>query len=846
MAYHPLLEQQIKANPQSASPSDKALLEVISATYLAFSANPTALNNDEHQHTQARIKRQNAALITLSNTLDAKHATSNQASDSGDNDENPNSSHRSNPDSPNPNPNPNNQNIAAAFQEICRSCANTLGACRTGIWVFNSEQTQLECEHEYDAQSDTFVHPKSIHTSIHRAYFAELATRRVMATNDAINHAGNTPQSQQYLQEHSVKAMLDTPIKADGLYLGVLRVYQINHTRNWQPDEQQYVASIADIIALTYQQYRKHAAVAALYESEHRFQALAQSTGAAIFAFRESIIYANHAAEALTQLDQAALKLLPISVIFGEDFSRQFNDRTLLKNNASQGIEIEFSRSSGEIRWAYINVTQTNYNGQQTWLASAFDFTERKRAEIQMRYQAFHDNLTSLPNRTLLTEKLDECLNKASRDRYYRFAVGQITLQNLKDLNQQVGHSTANHYVIDFALRLKKASHLTNFLAKTSQDTFIIIRENLNSKEQFIAECETLYSTLNQEVALEENIICLPMTMGLVYCDHFYNAGEDIIRHCAIATEQALQMPEENKHNHVCVFNAVMHQNFKQQKELASRLRKALSANEFSLRYWSILPLYTQPESSKKNIMIEPLIQWTEGNAYRLNQGHFLLTQKDPHFTRSLSYWLIKNTLKHCATQDHLGDIKIWLDITHNGFNDPQEFEALIAVIGQQHAPNCTVILQIPFSLAQYYNAKSASHTNKIKNIKNAEVNAISQLQSLLQKNNCQISLDISQCNLNNLDILQNLPLTYLKLLPTIAQGLHPKSPSTHLLQALIHYCQSLGLTLFIQALDDQGALHNIRQLITPMAAVCGQGYSLSSPMLPCDLGNDTQQKIAT
>ncbi|WP_053980851.1 diguanylate cyclase domain-containing protein [Marinagarivorans algicola] len=833
MAYHPLLEQQIKANQQSASPSDKTLLDVINATYLTFGADSAAFNGDEHKRTQARIKRQNAALITLSHALDANHKTDSQPPHNPDNSK-ANKAHS------------NNVNIAVAFQEICRNCANTLNACRAGIWVFNSDQSQLECEHEYDKQSDTFVHANSIHTSINPIYFAELATRRVIATSDATNHDGNTPQSLQYLQEHSVRAMLDTPIKADGLYLGVLRVYQINNTRDWHPDEQQYVASLADITALTYQQYRKHAAIAALHESEHRFQALAQSTGAAIFAFRESIIYANKAAEALTQLDQSALKLLPISVIFGEDFSQQFNDRTLLKNNASKGIEIEFSRSSGEVRWAYINVTQTNYDGQQTWLASAFDFTERKRAEIQMRYQAFHDNLTSLPNRTLLAKKLDECLNKSSRDRYYRFAVSQITLQNLKDLNQQVGHSTANHYIIDFALRLKKSCHLTSFLAKINQDTFIIIRENLNSKEQFIEECEALYSTLNQEVILEENIICLPITMGLVYCDHFYSIGEDIIRHAAIATEQALQKNQKITHNHVCIFDAVMHQNFKQQKELASRLRKALSANEFSLRYWSIVPLHDQQTTAKKNIIIEPLIQWTEGNAYRINQGHFLLTQKDPHFTRSLSYWLIKNTLKHCATQHHLSDIKIWLDITHNGFNEPQEFEALITTIGQQHVGNCTVILQIPFVLAQYYSSNRTGHIEKVKSIKKTDSHPTHKLQSLLQKSHCQISLDISQCNLNNLDILQNLPLTYLKLLPTIAQGLQPKSPSTHLLQALIHYCQSLGLTLFIQGLNEYDALHHIRQLITPMAAVCGQGYSLSSPILPCDLGNESNQKVVT
>lgn len=818
MAYHPLLEQQIKASEQSEASINKALLEAISATYAR------TLKNNTEQTTQERIERQNTALFTLSNSL------------------------------------ADNPIIDDALKDISYSCAQTLNACRTGIWVFNDDESQLECDHEYDCRTNTFLEHKSISTDIHPDYFAELATKRVMATRDAINHKGNTTQSRQYLQTHSIKTMLDTPIKADGFYIGVLRVYQLDDTRYWHPDEQQYVASIADMIALMYQRHRRQAALEALNESENRFKALAQSTGAAIFAFRETIIYANQAAEKLTQLDQASLKLLPISVIFGSDFSTQFNDHTLLKKPKNKGIEIEFSRSSGEIRWAYINVTQTHYAGQQTWLASAFDITERKRAEIQMRYQAFHDNLTSLPNRTLLIEKIDHCLNKASRDRYYRFAICQVTVQNIKDLNQQIGHSAGDHYLIDFALRLKKMSHITDSLAKTTQDTFILVKENLHSKDQFIQDCQILYSQLNQEVTLEENTICLPITMGLVYCDHHYNASEDVLRHASIATEQALLTPQKNIHANICVFNAIMHQNFKQQKELATRLRKALKAHEFSLRYWLIQPLHATSSKLQNGIFIEPLIQWREGNAYRLNEGHFLLTQKDPHFMRSLSYWLIKSTLTHCASQSPEFDIKIWLDLTHNGFDQADEFEKLISFIGQERPKNCTVILQIPFSLALHYSVRNTvlsttegaisdtasvvqNHTTERDESPLQPVdNRYKALQNRLQKNNCLLGLDISQCSLSNLSILQNLPLSHVKLLPQNTQGLQPQSPSTHLLQAFIHYCQSLGLNLFFQKIDDDDMLKTVSHLTEKMAASYGQGQSVCIPTLPCELFNRTQQ----
>ena len=276
------------------------------------------------------------------------------------------------------------------------------------------------------------------------------------------------------------------------------------------------------------------------------------------------------------------------------------------------------------------------------------------------------------------------------------------------------------------------------------------------------------------EVLIEENTLCLPISMGLVYCDQHYHAADDVLRHAAIATEHATQAPEQNIHSNICVFNAVMHQAFKQQKELATRLRKALRNHEFSLRYWCIHALHQSKTQHAKKIIIEPLIQWREGNAYRLNQGHFTLTQKDSHFMRSLSYWLIQNTLDHCRQQKSENAITIWLDITHDGFNDSQEFEKLIHWIGERAIKNCNVVLQIPLVLAQHYSAA------------NAHASLHKKLQSLLQKNNCQLGLDISLCQLTHLTILQNLPLTFVKLPPQATSGLQPKSPAVQLLQSFI------------------------------------------------------------
>ena len=517
----------------------------------------------EQKATQLRIQKQNQALLELTEALD------------------------------------NCNNLDNALEQISRVCAQTLNTSRAGLWVFNSDATQIECKNEYDIHSQQYLAPQTMMINIHPEYFTALANNRVRATSDAINHTGNTAESYRYLKENKIYSMLDAPIKADGLYLGILRLYQKTHIHTWQLDEQQFAASIADIIALVHQKNRREAALTALNESENRFKALAESTGSAIFAFREQIIYANNATEQLTGLDQEALKILPINILFGSSFAKAFNLHTLETKANSSGVEIEFSRSSGEIRWAYINVTKTNYTGQSAWLASAFDITERKRAEIQMRYQAFHDNLTSLPNRALLVNKLDVCLTKASRDRYYRFAICQISLHNIKTLNDNIGHANSDHFLIDFALRCKRACSISDTLTKISDDTFVLVRENIPSLDDVVSFCKTLQQTLNQTISIDENDINCPFSIGIVYCDRLYRSSDELFRNAAIAIEQATQLSGAP----ISVFNEAANQSMRQKKELASRLRKALNNNELNLRYW---PITTHNHNTIQ--FIEPLI----------------------------------------------------------------------------------------------------------------------------------------------------------------------------------------------------------------------------------------------
>ena len=699
------------------------------------------------------------------------------------------------------------------LKKISQCCADTLNIECAGIWLFDDDFDHIKCEHEYHSNKEQFITPEEIPTSIHSRYFKELANVRFIATDDAINTPGNTPASKAYLAQNSITAMLDAPIKSDGKYLGLMRLYQREGIRKWKTDEQQFAASLCDIITLAYQKQRKRNAVSKLNESENRFKALAESTGAAIFSFNDTITYANSATENLTGLDQTSLKILPINVIFGTAFSKAFNRETLRQEPLATGIEIEFSRSSGEIRWAFFNVTQTVLSGEKIWLASAFDITERKRAEIQMRYQAFHDNLTSLPNRAQLTQKIDQCLTKLSKDRYYRFALCQFNIAGFKRLNEQLGYITADHLLIDYALKLKRASPATDNLAKIGTSTFIILRENVTSIAHFIKDCEALYQTLKQPTTIESVEIECDIYTGILHGDILYSSSEETLRNIAIATDFA----EAQRMNNTCVFNEEMKKNGFKLKGIATQLRRALKYNEFSFLYAPYCDTSQNQHSPSCPALtyLEPLIYWQGGDAVKISEGHFKAVEKDKSFIKNL---ILQALAAYQQDACNIPPVSIWLDISHPTIETPEHAEDFLIALQQSSLePKQKHILQC-----------SALLLNKMLRPEYSQL-----LEQIINNSYCELAVDITHFNFKDITTLQRLPCRHAKILLTdIQQEIKNNNASAQRhFTALIKSCAELNVHLHIGGIDSAELSLFADELVSEITSpVFRQGKHLCQP----------------
>lgn len=141
-------------------------------------------------------------------------------------------------------------NLKSALEAISEAAAASLGVERIGIWLFNSDRSQLRCADFYERSQNRHSITEGFTAAEHPTYFRELAAARTVAAGDARNDPRMHEFLSDYLIPYGIAANLDAPIRVGGKIVGVVCHEHIGNTRHWTLSEQNFAASIADFVAL--------------------------------------------------------------------------------------------------------------------------------------------------------------------------------------------------------------------------------------------------------------------------------------------------------------------------------------------------------------------------------------------------------------------------------------------------------------------------------------------------------------------------------------------------------------------------------------------------------------------
>jgi diguanylate cyclase (GGDEF)-like protein/PAS domain S-box-containing protein len=546
-------------------------------------------------------------------------------------------------------------------------------------------------------------------------------------------------------------------------------------------------------------------AEAALRESEERFRQLAETTGAAVFAFRDTLLYANPALEQITGFSAGELLNKRADELFDPELMTSIAQLRANSDPQQQPIrrEVRMLTRNGEQRWLDIAISTVRLGGQRASLASAFDITGRKLMEEQLRHQALHDRLTGLPNRALLHDRLEHVLSLMRRNPEYKSAVLFLDLDRFKVINDSLGHRTGDELLVQIAMRLQRLLRETDTVARLGGDEFVVLLEGIEDVHEVTIIAQRMQESLAKPFILNGQEIHTSVSIGIAFADTHYQQPDHLLRDADIAMYRA---KTNGKARHE-IFGAEMHARAQKLLQLENDLRRAVKNEEFTAAYQPIISLHTG-----RTVGFEALLRWRHPGGAVVSPAEFIGLAEEMGLIVNIGAWMMRETCRQ---------LKSWQQL------DPEHKTTLSINISGRQFLSDDLIGTIKRYCTEYQVAPELLKLELTETtvMKNSELilSRLSELKAL----NTELVIDDFGTGYSSLSYLHQFPIDALKIDRSFVMNIGRSGENTEIIRAIIAMAHNLNLQVVAEGVE---TAEQCRQLKN-MGCDHAQGYYFSKPV---------------
>lgn len=543
---------------------------------------------------------------------------------------------------------------------------------------------------------------------------------------------------------------------------------------------------------------------ASLSSSEKRFELLAETSESGIFTCDQSFDYINPAMSVITGYSEGELYQMPVSDLFGFDPEAEFSHRSVEEHLYRETF---VTTKQGHHRWLYVTLGRLQGDAGG-YLGSAFDITERKQMEQELRYLAFNDPLTDLPNRKFFMNRLSALIGEWSHRPELNsptppFAVMFVDVNRFKLINDNFGMSKGDQLLKVIARRIKSALPRSGLVSRVGGDEFAVLFEGAPQVQLIERDADRLHQAFDQAFRLGEQEFFLSLSVGIALFHPRYRDAEALYRDATLAKERAKQQGQTRS----CVFDGAMYQSAQSRLVLERDLRQALKDEAFELLYQPIVRL---PEGELTGF--EALIRWRKPDGSRVLPSEFIALAEETGLINPLGDWVLREACRQ---------------IGHWQKNEGVEQDFYVSV-------NLSSVQFFQANLIETVRSAMRDHDVKPGQLKleltegilvddNPQI--IDRMRQLLAMG-CGIMVDDFGTGYSSLSYLQRFPLDVLKIDQSFTAKIK-ESTGLHLVRAIISMAHALELGVIAEGIESEAVAHTLAEL----GCELGQGYYFARPL---------------
>ena len=542
--------------------------------------------------------------------------------------------------------------------------------------------------------------------------------------------------------------------------------------------------------------------------SEQRLILNSSSVGI-IFVKNRKVLWANPAHCKLFGYEVAETHQMETAEHYADKESYIFVGEKGYSTIASGGTfseDLMMKKKDGALFWCNLvghAINPENMEEGSIW--SFLDISERKQAEEKINELAFFDQLTGLPNRTLLLDRLRQTMTTTSRTGSY-CALLFLDLDNFKTLNDTLGHEMGDLLLKEVAQRLTACVRAGDTSARLGGDEFVMILTNLSIDKSAAANQaevigEKIIAALNESYLLKDITYHNTPSIGATLFSGDQAEIEDLLKQADIAMYRA----KDAGRNTIRFFDPDMEIIVKKRAALEKDLRNAVQKNQFLLHYQAQM-------AGGRLTGSEVLVRWQHPERGIVSPADFIPLAAESRLILPLGQWVLETACRQLvqwATHPDMSHLTVSVNVSAHQFHQAYFVDQVLDILNKTGANPLLLKLELTESLLV------------------SKVEEIIEKMFALKVKGVGFSLDDFGTGYSSLSYLKRLPLDQLKIDQSFVRDVLTDSNDATIAKTVIVLGQSLGLNVIAEGVETAEQ----RNFLAGAGCHAYQGYFYSKPL---------------
>ena len=495
--------------------------------------------------------------------------------------------------------------------------------------------------------------------------------------------------------------------------------------------------------------------------------------------------------------------------IWATDLERPKLQHILETQGRVHHYEIVGKHKNGSALQLSVSIEPFELNGASLLLTTSRDISEIKTAEARIQRLAYHDSLTGLPNRALLTDRLTQQIALLKRHKM-RGALLFLDLDHFKQVNDSLGHATGDALLKVIAARLESSVRQEDTVARLGGDEFVVLYSGFEGDRaavtaQIFELAEKLRALLGEPMQINGHQLQVTPSIGIALLpDHGMNPA-DLLKHADIALYRA----KDAGRNTLKLFRKSMLKEVQQRQQLEGDLRLALLQNQFEL--------YFQPQVDTRSDLItgaEVLLRWQHPTLGQQSPAKFIEVLEASGLIVQVGTWVLNQACQACVELLTIGLIQpdrfsLSVNISPRQFGETDFVASVASTLAHSGLPASMLKLEVTESIV----------------IQNLD-DTIAKMHQL-KKLGIGFAMDDFGTGYSSLTYLKRLPVDVLKIDQSFVRDATRDPNDAEIIRAIAAMARSLSLEMIAEGVEEQGQL----DFLTLQGCHLYQGYLFSKPL---------------